>query len=111
MSTPSARRGASFERTVRDYLRSLGFPAERIPAGMTHDRGDISGIPGWTIEIKSYSNVQRAVSDGLADLEVEQANADTPHGLVVVKRRGVTDPGRQLAVLELWQWAGLVRRG
>lgn len=110
MTSPARNKGNAFERLIRDYLRDCGFPAERIPAGMTDDRGDIGGIPGWTLQLKCYpNNVQRAITDGLHDLTVQQANADTAYGAVIVKRRGTTDPGAQLFVCELWNAVPLLR--
>lgn len=111
MSSAARDKGLKFEREVRDYLRGHGFPVERIPPGMRNDRGDLSGLPDLVVEIKNYKDTTRAIREGLADLEIEQANADTTFGTVIVKRRGVTDPGRQLAVLELWQLVGLLKRG
>lgn len=104
------RRGSRFEVSVVQYLRDHGFQAHRTLAGATVDRGDIAGVPDVTFELKAYSNVTRAVADGLRDLEVEQANADTPYGAVIAKRPRVTDPGRQLAVMELWQLVALLKK-
>lgn len=105
MSNPAKAKGTAFESLIRDYLRGVGLAVERVPAGMAADRGDLNGIPGWTFELKCYpQDIKRAISDGLADLEVEQANADTPYGAVIAKRRGHTAPGEQLVVMELHQF-------
>lgn len=109
MSNPQKNKGTRLESTVRDYLRSVGIPAERMPAGAKLDRGDLAGIPGWTVECKSYRNLAEGIRIGLADLEREQANADTPYGCVVLKRPRIADPGRQIVVMELWQWAALLQ--
>ena len=109
MTNRAKAKGTAFESLVRDYLRGHGIPAERMPAGAANDRGDLAGVPGWTLELKNYADGARAVRDGLADLEREQAAADTPYGAVIYKRRGTTDPGRQLVVMELWQFVGLVK--
>lgn len=94
---------------VRDYFRDLGFPCERIPAGMSGDRGDLSGIEGWTFQLRCYPNdVAGAISSGLADLAVQQANAGTPYGAGIAKRKGKSDPGEQLVFMELWQFAALL---
>lgn len=110
MSNRAKAKGTAFESLIRDYLRSGGFPVERVPAGMAADRGDLSGLPGWTLQLKNFTDTQRAVRDGLAGLKAQQANADTPYGAVIVKRHGKSDPGKQLVVLELWQFAALLRR-
>lgn len=108
MTSRAKVKGSAFESLVRDYLRGAGIPAERIPAGMKDDRGDIAGVESWTLQVKCYADMQRAIRDGLADLEVQQANNDTPYGAVVVKRRGKADPGSQLVIIELWQLAALL---
>lgn len=109
MSNPSKIKGTKLESMVRDYLRSVGIPAERMPAGAALDRGDIAGVQGWTIECKSYKDIATGIRNGLADLAREQANADTPYGAVIIKRPRVADPGAQLVVMELWQWASLLQ--
>lgn len=109
MSNAAKKKGSTFESLIRDYLREIGFPVERVPAGMAADRGDLNGLPGWTLELKCYpQDIKRAITDGLADLAVEQANNDTPFGAVIAKRRGHTAPGEQLVILELHQFAALL---
>lgn len=111
MSNRAKAKGTAFESLIRDYLRGVGFPVERVPAGMAADRGDLSGLPGWTLELKCYpQDIGRAINDGFTDLAVEQANADTPFGAVIAKRRGKTDAGSQLVAMELWQFVALLRR-
>jgi len=108
VTTAAQRKGDKFEVLVRGYLRAAGLPVERIPSGMREDRGDLGGIEDFTFQLKSYTDTTRAVRDGLADLEVQQANADTKYGVVIYKRRGKTDPGSQLVTFELWQLAALL---
>ena len=102
MTSPSARKGDVFERAVVGYLRDqFGPHLTRPRAGARSDRGDIAGIPGWTFELKCYTDLARAAREGLAELAVEQATAGTPYGAVILKRFGVTAPARQLVVMEL----------
>jgi Holliday junction resolvase len=102
MVTPSSAKGAAFERLIIDYLRQhCGAHLARPRAGAARDLGDVAGIPGWTLEIKCRTDLHEAVSRGLRELALEQANAGTPHGALVVKRRGVGAPERQLFVTEL----------
>lgn len=111
MSNPSRDKGLAYEAQIRDYLRSLGFSVERVPPGMREDRGDLSGLIDWTIQIKCYPrDLTSAIRVGLADLDTEQANAHTPYGALIVKRPRVTDPGSQLVVQELWQWGAVLQR-
>lgn len=110
MTNRAKAKGSAFERLVVDFLRAEGYQAHRTLAGARDDRGDISGVQDVTLELKSYSDVTRAISDGLRDLAVEQANNRTPFGAVIVKRPRVAEPSRQLAVMELGQLVVLLRK-
>lgn len=111
MTTRSARKGNTFEsQLIVPYLRDqFGPHISRPRAGAAHDLGDIAGIPDWTFEAKNYTDLMRAVRDGLADLEVEQTNAGTRYGALIVKRRGTTDPARQLFVCTLGNAVPFIR--
>jgi hypothetical protein len=50
------------------------------------------------VEVKSMADVARAINEGITELEMEKANAGTSHGVLVLKRRGITDPGEWLAI-------------
>lgn len=110
MTSRQQAKGDAFERSIVNYFRDeFGAHITRPKSGAEHDRGDIAGIPGWTFELKCYTDPLRAIREGLAELAVEQANTGTRHGLVVVKRRGVTDPAQQLAVMPLGSMVPLIR--
>ncbi len=101
MTSASQLKGDAFERAVVDYLRPhLGEQVARQRATV-EDRGDIAGVAGWCLELKCYRDTLRAVRDGLDDLRIEQANAGTTFGAVIVKRNGYADPARALFVMEL----------
>ena len=54
MGAMSRRKGATAERAVVSYLRSLGVPADRTSRGAdVHGMGDSDGIPGLVIEVKA----------------------------------------------------------
>ena len=102
MPSRSADKGARFERLVRDYLRvHFGPQIARPRAGAAKDIGDIGGVPLWTLECKDRADQAAAIRIGLNDLAVEQDNAGTPHGCVVVKRKGKSSAGDQLVVMTL----------
>jgi hypothetical protein len=102
VTTPSARKGGTMERSIVGYLRDwFGAHLSRPRAGAAKDLGDVAGIPGWTFEIKAYTDVMRAIREGLTELDVEKANAGTRYGAVIVKRVGKTDPGEQLFIMRL----------
>jgi Holliday junction resolvase len=109
VTSPSKRKGDHAEREIAAILSDeLGVTIRRkLGAGRTDDEGDLEGLPDTTVEVKSYKDVTRAISDGLADLEREQANAGSAHGVLFVRRPG----GRWIAVLTVAQWATLWREG
>lgn len=111
MPSASARKGNTYESScLLPYLRDqFGPQVTRPRAGGIHDRGDFAGIPDWTFEAKCYGDTLRAIRNGLADLVLEQAHAGTRYGGVIVKRVGVTDPARQLFVMELGAAVPVIR--
>jgi hypothetical protein len=96
---PQKAKGSAFERLVRDYL-AQAFPCERIPAGATLDRGDL-----WTeaaaIQCKNHKTL--SLGSWLTQTIEQQRNAGKSYGVLVVKRKGITDPGEQFAILPLSQ--------
>lgn len=104
MANAQKAKGASFERLVADYL-SERFPAERIPAGATLDRGDI-----WCEAAAIQCKNHRTLSLGawLRDAVQQQANAGKRFHALVVKRKGTTAPAEQFVVMTLEQFRDLV---
>ena len=106
--TASKRRGSRFETEVVAYLAEHGFPlAERRVMGGTRDRGDVAGIPGWTLELKAERSLDLA--GALSEARTEAANAGTLDYAAVLKRRshGIGDA---YVVLPLDRFAHLLRR-
>jgi hypothetical protein len=102
MTSPQARKGKAAERELAHLLTEhLGVNVRRkLGEGRALDEGDLEGLRDTTVEVKNYADVVRAISDGLADLRREQANAGTTHGVCFVRRRG----GRWLAVMDVDQF-------
>ena len=87
MTNPQKRKGSQFERHVVDFLRGHGFPhSERsYGSGRPDDRGDIDGIPGFTLECKAHRTIDLA---GFVDeAERERANARQRFAAAIVKRK------------------------
>lgn len=99
MTNPQKRKGSAFERLVADYLAER-LACERIPAGATVDRGDL-----WTAAAAIQCKNQARLSLGawLDATQQQQAAAGKRLHALVVKRRGVTAPERQLVVMTLQQ--------
>ncbi len=92
MGADSRRKGARAENDVVNWLNRHGFPhAERRLSGGPDDRGDITGVPGLTIEVKNRKTFEPAAY--VDQLEDEMRAAQTAMGLVVVKRRLRPDVG------------------
>lgn len=102
MTSAARRKGKSGELDAAARLRVFGWPVRRrLLQGRHDDCGDLDGVPFTTVEVKSRDDLVGAVRDGLADLRREQGNAQTPYGVLLVRRRG----GRFIAVMDLEQWA------
>ena len=88
MTSPQARKGATYERDVTGYFRTHGQPyAERAyGAGRPDDVGDINGIVGWALELKNHK--QLALASWLDEAEKERVNARARFAAVIHKRRG-----------------------
>jgi hypothetical protein len=87
VTSPERRKGNAFELAIVAFLREHGFPyAERsYGVGRPDDRGDIDGIPGWTIEAKNQKAIDLAGWCGEA--KAEAANSRSHWWAVIAKRR------------------------
>jgi hypothetical protein len=104
MANPSKRKGSAFERLIADYLAER-IPCERIPAGATLDRGDL-WLPDMAIQVKCCRSL--SLGAWLRDTVQQQANAKKPLHALVVKRKGVADPGEQFAIMTVSQLRDLL---
>lgn len=104
----SKQKGTRGERLVVDHLIAAGFQAERRALEGTADRGDVAGVPGWTIEVKNTTT--HSLASWMDELNREQTRARTPYGALVVLRR-MKPIGRAYAVMELDQLITLMKGG
>ena len=72
MTSASKAKGSKAELDVVNWLKQWFPYADRRLAGATLDKGDISGIPGVTIEIKNHAKMDLA--GWVAELETEMNN-------------------------------------
>lgn len=107
MTTPAKRKGDNAERELVAILHDLtGWPVNRrYGAGAREDFGDITGLPDTTVQAKSYSDLTRAIREGLAELDRQQARAQTTFGVAAVRVRG----GRWLMVMDPARFCTLLR--
>lgn len=97
--------GSRFERVIADHL-AAELDDDRIDRRVktgAKDRGDIAGVRTISgarivIECKDYAG-QYKVSEWLDEAEIERGNDDAVAGIVIAKRRGVSDPGAQVAMM------------
>ena len=109
MSSKSKRKGSQAERQVVAWLKANGYKyADRRLAGATLDKGDISGVPGVTIEIKNHAKLDLA--GWTAELEVEIANDGAWTGVVIHKRKGKGDVGEWYATMPAKVWIALLNK-
>jgi len=107
MSNPQKRKGSAAELAVAKWLVNLGWiHAERSRAGWRDDRGDIDGMPGCVIEVKSHKKFD--LPGYLKELKVEMGNARAWTGTVILKRPGSTDVNDWYAIMPAELWAELM---
>lgn len=110
--------GKETERMVAAYLRRRGLAGvERTVAtgyrtnGRTRaDRGDLTGIPGVCVQVKSLRPATRAEAQTrrwLAETEQQRAASGASVGLLIVRRWGTTDVGRWWCFLTTWDLFGM----
>lgn len=112
MSHPNKRKGDAFEIVLREHCRAAGFDADRTRAGYARDHGDLhlAATPAGPQVIGQAKNVRAInLAEFLRDTAEQRDAAGARHGFAVVKRRGVADPGRSYAVLELDWLLALLR--
>lgn len=99
--------GSRFERGIADYMsQQVDDRIDRKVKTGAADKGDIGGVrlsPALrggrvTVECKDYGG-RLLPGTWLAEVAVERGNDDGVVGVVIAKRRGLTDPGDQLVIM------------
>jgi len=108
MSNPQKAKGSGAERAVVAWLSRWFQYVDRRLAGATLDKGDVSGIPGVTIEIKNHAKMDLA--GWVKELETEMKNDNAWTGVVIHKKKGTTDVGQWYATMPASVWVDLLRR-
>lgn len=106
MSTQRAK-GTRFESEVVAFLQANGFPhAERRVGHGINDKGDVTGIPGWVLEVKNTKRIDWG--EFMAEAKREAANAGVRLFALVVKKR-LRPVHESYAVVELHTLVELMR--
>lgn len=106
--------GAAFERKVADGL-SVALEDTRIDRKVktgSKDKGDIANVRHGehkiVIEVKDRGG-QFFAAEWVAEAETERINDEALAGIVIAKRRGVTDPMKQWCLMEVSELVALLR--
>jgi len=107
--------GARFERVIADGL-SEAMEDTRIDRKVksgSKDRGDIANVftpqgGRIAIEVKDRGG-QFFAAEWVAEAEAERINDGALVGIVIAKRKGVTDPMRQWCLMEVSELVALLR--
>lgn len=98
--------GARFERLIADHLRdNLDDRIDRRVKTGAADKGDIANVRDShnrriVLETKDYGG-RVHLAEWVKEAHAEAENDDAHVGLVIAKRRGTTDPGKQWAIMEV----------
>jgi hypothetical protein len=86
----SKRKGDRAELEVQRLLTDLlGVNARRaLGAGRLDDVGDIHGVPHTCVSVKNYADLNRAIREGMPDLDQQVINAGAKFGALFARRRG-----------------------
>ena len=106
--------GARFERLVADGLAEAlqDTRIDRKVKTGSKDKGDIANVRHGdhkiVIECKDRGG-QFYAAEWVGEAEVERINDDALAGIVIAKRKGVTDPMKQYVVMEVSEFVALLR--
>lgn len=90
MSNPSKQKGTAAEGLVLEWLTGItGAPMHRLVQHGSRDIGDLGGIEGVVLEVKSGQPDVRA---WLRETEVERRNADASLAFCIWRTPGTTNP-------------------
>lgn len=113
-SRASAKKaGTAFETSLSAYLAEhVDDRIERRARNGAHDRGDLSGVraPGGgriVVEAKNYGG-RLLPGPWITEADIERGHDDALAGVVVAKRRGVTDPGAQFVLMTVRDLVALI---
>ena len=106
MSNPQRRKGTRAELQVAKFFHDHGHPkAERSRSGWSDDRGDIDGVDDLTVEVKDQR--RHDIGCWLRELEVEQKNRGTNHGVCAVKKQGAAEVDNWYAIMTMTEFLKL----
>jgi hypothetical protein len=104
--------GSRFERVIADHLAStLDDRIDRRVKTGAKDKGDIAGVRlhGQRLVIECKDTCRTELAGWIAEAHVQAANDGALAGVVVHKRHGVGDPGRQWVAMTLDDLVAIIK--
>ena len=109
--------GSTHERRIADWLawRLKDDRIDRRVKTGAADKGDIGGVrTPWgsriVIEAKDYGG-RILAAQWVAEAQTEAVNDGADIGVVIAKRKGVTDPAKQWVLMDVETFARLIEGG
>lgn len=105
--------GARFERVIADCLAEhVDDRIDRRVKGGAVDKGDVGGVRTHSggrvvVEVKDHSG-RYEVGPWLREADTERINDNAEVGVVIAKRRGVSDPLQQVVFMEVSDFIALI---
>ena len=109
--TSAKRAGARFAASVAGFLaRHVDDRIEPRHGTGARDRGDIAAVRshGQRVVIECKDTTAWNPGTWLREAEIERGNDDAYVGVVVCKRRNTSDPGEQVVLMSLRDFAALL---
>lgn len=103
--------GARFERQIADWLaQHLDDRIDRRVKTGAKDRGDIGGVRhrGRRVVLELKDTARTDLAGWTREAHLEARNDDAAIGIVIHKRRGITDPAQQWVHMTLKDLAWLL---
>ena len=104
----SKQKGTLAETAVAQYLKQFWSNVERRALAGVNDKGDISGVYDFVIEVKNQKSYK--LPEWMIETEQERVNAGVPYGLLLVKpnKVGVTNVNKWWGIMPFEQIVGLL---
>jgi hypothetical protein len=103
-------KGTATESALVAWMQAHGAPhVERRRLNGSNDRGDITGLPGVVIEVKSGARID--LPGWLNELRVEMDNDRADMGAVIIRPKGKPNPADWIVAMPLPLWWALMQDG
>jgi hypothetical protein len=106
VTNPQKRKGDFAELEAAKLLTELlGVPVRRrLGAGRTDDVGDLDGVVGHVVEVKSNADFPAGVRSALGGLERKKIAANVDNAVGLIRRPG----GEWVVVMTIAQWTAYI---